>query len=217
MRAVRKDDKQIVDQILEAIKFGELALLMGYAKHLLAEIVADGAAEALDQIGFVADESIVRQLNEHALEYAQTRSAEMVGKKWIDGELVDNPNAEWQIAESTREMLRADVAAAIEAGSSNADLANQIERNYAFSDARSELIARTETAFADVAGNLKAYKLSGQVESKRWLTAPDCCELCEALDGVVVALDDDFPNDGGDGPPLHPNCRCDVLPVLTTN
>ena len=112
-------------------------------------------------------------------------------------------------------MLRADVADAIEEGLSNDDLADQLAENYAFSDDRAETIARTETAFADVAGNLEAYKASGQVDGKRWLAAPDCCDDCQELDGEVVGLDEEFPNDGGDGPPAHPNCRCDLLPVLT--
>lgn len=200
---------------MEAIDAGDLALLMDDAQDLLEEITSAGGAEALAQIGFAADESITNQLNEYALEYAQERSAEMVGKRWVDGELVDNPNAEWVISETTRDMLRDDIAQAIEDGTSNDDLADLISENYAFSDERAETVARTETAFADVAGNLNAYQESGQVDSKRWLTAPDCCDLCEELDGEVVGLEEDFPNDGGDGPPLHPNCRCDVLPVLT--
>lgn len=188
---------------------------MDEAQDLLEEITAAGGADALAQIGFNSDESITNQLNDYALDYAKDRSAEMVGKKYVDGELVDNPNAEWVIPETTREMLRADVSTAIESGASNDDLADQLAENYAFSDERAQTIARTETAKADVAGNLNAYKESGQVESKRWLTAPDCCDLCQDLDDVTVGLDEDFPDDGGDGPPLHPNCRCDVLPVLS--
>lgn len=200
---------------MEAIDAGDLALLVDDAQELLEEITAAGGADALAQIGFTADESITNQLNEYALDYAKDRSAEMVGKRLVDGELVDNPDAQWVIDESTRDMLRADIAAAIESGQSNDDLASELSENYAFSDERAETIARTETAKADVAGNLNAYQESGQVEAKRWLAAPDCCDECQALDGETVDLDEDFPDDGGDGPPLHPNCRCDVLPVLT--
>ncbi len=203
---MRKDDRETMDKILEALDAGDLALLMDDAKDLLEEITQEGGAAALAQIGFTADESITNQLNEYALDYAKGRSAEMVGKRWVDGDLVDNPDAEWIIADSTRDMLRADIAQAIEDGTSNDDLASELADNYAFSDERAETVARTETAFADVAGNLNAYRESGQVASKRWLTAPECCDECLALDGEVVDLDEDFPEDGGDGPPLHPNC-----------
>jgi SPP1 gp7 family putative phage head morphogenesis protein len=212
---VRKDDKDTIDRILEAIDAGDLALLVDDAQELLEEITANGGAAALAQIGFTADESITDQLNEYALDYAKDRSAEMVGKRWVEGELVDNPNAQWVITESTRDMLRADIAAAIESGASNERLAGEISENYAFSDQRAETVARTESAKADVAGNLNAYRESGQVEAKRWLAAPDCCDECQDLDGETVDIDEDFPGDAGDGPPLHPNCRCDVLPVLS--
>ena len=53
------------------------------------------------------------------------------------------------------------------------------------------------------------------VSGKEWIIAQDeICDDCVALDGVVVDLDEPFPDGAGDGPPLHPNCRCDVLPVL---
>ena len=77
------------------------------------------------------------------------------------------------------------------------------------------MVARTETAYADVQGNLEGYRASGVVAKKEWLVSQDeVCPECEALDGKVVDLDEPFPGQGGDGPPLHPNCRCDVLPVL---
>ena len=74
-------------------------------------------------------------------------------------------------------------------------------------------ILRAERRFADSAGNMSAYRASGVVAGKRWITGAGCCDLCEALDGVEVPLDADFP-DGGDCPPLHPQCRCACTPVL---
>ena len=107
----------------------------------------------------------------------------------VGGKLVQNPNAAWRIDESTREMLRSDVIRAMDEGMSNEDLADLIQQNYGFSDARSENIARTETAFADSAGNMSAYRASGVVAGKRWITGAGCCDLCEALDGVKVPLE----------------------------
>lgn len=153
-------------------------------------------------------------MNERALAYANARAAELVGKKRIGGHLVDNPNPAWSIPQATRDMLRTEIAAAYEQGLSNDAIAEMLAESHAFSDARAEMIARTETAFADIEGNLQAYEASGQVAQKEWLTAADCCDECHKLNGVVVALGDAFPNGGGIGPPLHPNCRCDVLPVL---
>ena len=71
-----------------------------------------------------------------------------VGMKWIDGKLVTNPNAEWCIEESTRDMIWGDVNEAISEGWSNQRLSKAIQENNGFSESRSIMIARTETAFA---------------------------------------------------------------------
>lgn len=168
---------------------------------------------ALAQVGFVDDEAIVELVNEHAVRYARERAAEMVGRKWVGGELIENPSAQWRIDAATRDMVRALVTDAVESGWSNDRLAEALLEHHAFSDARAETIARTETAFADVEGNLEAYRQSGVVAQKQWLTAPGCCDECHEIDGVIVPLDGEFPG-GASAPPLHPNCRCDVLPVL---
>lgn len=200
-------------EILKNIDLSGWSDLAGDVQGILEIVGLDGGAEGLLQLGIEdAPDKITELVNEKAVEYSQERSAELVGMKWVDGELVENPNPEWAITDSTREYLRGDVQQAMEEGMSNDDLADLIADNYAFSDARAEMIARTETAFADVQGNLTAYKESGVVQGKTWIAAPTCCEFCQELDGVTVGIDEDFPNEGGDGPPLHPQCVCDILP-----
>ena len=207
------DDEVKLLAILKQIDLSGWSDLADDVQGILEIVGRDGGAEGLLQIGMSeASEKIVNLVNAKAVEYSKERSAELVGMKWVDGELVENPNPEWAITDSTREFLRGDVQAAMESGMSNDDLADLIADNYAFSDARAEMIARTETAFADVQGNLTAYKESGVVQGKTGIAAPTCCEFCQELDGVTVGIDEDFPNEGGDGPPLHSQCVCDILP-----
>jgi len=96
-------------------------------------------------------------------------------------------------------------------------------------------VARTESAFAMATAEQDAWAQTGLVSGKTWLLAPDPCEFCEAASKAFgksgVGLRDPFyrvgdtlqGTDGGsykfnyervDGPPLHPNCRCAVQPVL---
>jgi hypothetical protein len=99
---------------------------------------------------------------------------------------------------------------------------------------RSLLIARTETIRASNGAAREAYEQSGVVEGMEWLVTIDdrTCPLCNAMSGKVVGLDENFFNLGesltvGEGanrvtmkfdyedvgyPPLHPNCRCTVVP-----
>lgn len=216
MTSTEKDEETRLKQLLRAIEEGNLLLLLEDVEPLLKQLAELGVKAALHQVE-VSDQDITDQANERAIAYAEDRAAELVGMRYnADGELVDNPRAEWSIDEATRELIRSDVATAEEEGWSNDRLAAALEQNYAFSEQRAETIARTETAFADVAGNVEAWKASGQVAGKEWILSEGACDECEPLAGVVVELDEEFPYDGGDGPPLHPNCRCDVVPVLTT-
>ena len=204
-----------VDRIVLALNLEKMnAVVMGIEGNL-EKVAADGAAMALIQINYERP-GITELLDEKALAYARERGAELVGKKWVDGELVDNPNAAWSIAENTRDMLRGDISQAIEEGWSNDKLAGVIEANHGFSEARAEMIARTETAFADTAGNMTAYRESGIVQGKEWIVGSehDMDDECnENADAGIIGLDEPFPS-GDDGPPAHPNCVCAVIPAL---
>lgn len=216
VNSLKKSDESEIQRILDELDLSDFVELVGDIDDILTDIAADGAQKALTQIGVNDKESIVNQANEKAILYAHNRAAEMVGKRWVDGELVDNPNAEWRIDEGTREMLRSNVTDAIAEGWSNNRLAEAILDGAAFSEDRAEMIARTETAMADVQGNMAAYRESGIVTGKIWITAGDdlVSEDC-ALNGEAgeVGLNDSFPS-GASEPPDHPNCRCDVIPVL---
>ena len=102
---------------------------------------------------------------------------------------------------------------------------------------RAFMIARTETAMAENYSDVVAWEQTGVVESKQWFTAEDehVCGFCHEMDGVTITLKQSF-FDKGDvmmfedkngkphemmldfrtigEPPLHPNCRCVLLPIL---
>ena len=61
-----------------------------------------------------------------------------------------------------------------------------------------------------------AYRESGVVVGKQWITSQDeGCPECQAnMDEGVIGLDEAFES-GDTEPPAHPNCECDILPVLS--
>jgi len=196
------------DDPLEGIKFSDWEAYNDLFTDTLTATAKLGTTTAYAQIGLDDEESLTLA-NENAVEWAKKRSAELVGKKITkDGQIIDNPNADYSIDESTREMLRADITRAMEEGMSNDELADLLSDNYAFSDERAETIARTETANADCAGNEILYKESGVVSKKEWIVGAGCCDDCEMLNGEIVDIDENFSN-GEMVPPAHPNC---VLP-----
>lgn len=216
--ALAEERAKRVQEILRSLNLSFWDELPNEVEKYLVIVAQDGAKEALLSLQAAAqevDKDTFTLANAQAIEWAKDRAAELVGMKRVNGEFVPNPNAQWQIDTDTREDIKDLVGQALEEGWSNDTLASALQEDAAFSDARAENIARTETARADVQGSLVGYKNSGVVDRKQWLTAPDCCDLCQELDGEIVGLEEQFPKGGGDGAPLHPQCRCDVLPVLS--
>lgn len=91
----------------------------------------------------------------------------------------------------------------------------------AFSDLKgyqAERVTRTEIIRAANMAAEDAFLQSGVVEGKQWLTAPGADALCAPYSGKVVKLRSSFYEDSGEfldgNPPLHPNCRCILIPVV---
>lgn len=117
------------------------------------------------------------------------------------------------IADTTKDALHELVQTQAKEGLSISELADLIkEKGITASDNRATTIARTETAYAYSAGSLISYKKSGVVDAVEWLVYNPCKE-CEPLTGMKVKIGEAFKT-GILHPPLHPNCRCAISPVL---
>jgi len=90
--------------------------------------------------------------------------------------------------------------------------ANKLRRS------RARMISRTEIKRAQVQGQLSAMRQAvndgladPRTAGKKWVTgATDVCSMCSDLGfGKPILLDQSF-HGVGDGPPAHPNCRCDL-------
>lgn len=138
-----------------------------------------------------------------------------------------------EITDVTTKRVRAEVAAGLEAGEAIDDIKERILNSTAFSKARSENIARTETIRAQGKAQIEVWKESGVVEGKLWYTAVDerVCPYCDPMNGKTIGISDSFfkkgdvqtGNDGGTlnldyedvgSPPLHPQCRCVLIPQI---
>jgi hypothetical protein len=129
-------------------------------------------------------------------------------QSWIDehaGELITG------ISKTTRERIHDAISDGFENEDPSAMFDDILD---AIGDSsRAEMIARTEIMTAANEGQRQAW---GQAvdegllspDSQRvWIATDGCCDECDALDGQTADLDGEY-EDGVDGPPLHPNCRC---------
>lgn len=150
------------------------------------------------------------------------------------------PSIEANVRKFTRSMIDTDkekmvdiIAQGLAEGKSVPQIKRQIADTFAeFSKVQAERITRTEVIRASNMGAIDAWESSGVVTGKQWLTAMDdrVDPLCSYMNGKVVDLKGRYFRKGetlevGDvkttfnygsikEPPLHPNCRCTLLPIL---
>lgn len=139
--------------------------------------------------------------------------------------------------DETIDRLNKTLAEGIQGGEGIGDLQKRVGDVYDNIEGyRSERIARTETMKASNEAAVEGYKQTGFVTEKVWTVNPDACPECEVFDGKTVGLEETFlgigesysyKDDGGneqsktndydsvDVPPLHPNCRCTIVPSVT--
>lgn len=133
------------------------------------------------------------------------------------------------MTDTTSTEIRKIIVEGIEAGEGIDELTSRIDDYAGFGDARAQMIAITEVSRGQNQAELKAWEESGVVASVVWYTAEDerVDDQCADLHGKEIDLGDDFLsvsemgsmgiqnyNGAIDGPPLHPSCRCVLLPVV---
>lgn len=137
-----------------------------------------------------------------------------------------------RISETTVEDVRRLILTAQDEGWSVLTTRNELRTVYQdWSDLRAEMIARSETIRSSNAGLVESYQQHG-IKRIEWFAALDdrLCPFCGEMHGKVIAIgeawheagsemvvgDDRLVMDYGDvyWPPLHPNCRCVMQPVI---
>lgn len=124
------------------------------------------------------------------------------------------------MVDTDQEYLGNIITSGIENGDSVQQISKQIKDDFGsdgYSSMQATRITRTEVLRSANQSSVDAFKQSGVVEGKQWVTAgadDECADYegeIETLDGNFYDSDSEFAD--GD-PPLHPNCRCIVVPVL---
>jgi hypothetical protein len=212
------DPTEIAGFIIEEVN-EEFKELPGEIRPALEQVILSGINNGILQLE-IHDVSMIASANNIAADYARERAAELVGMKYdVEGNLVDNPNAEWAISDTTRDKLRRIITAAFEEETDIKVVAAKIQTALQddeagiFTDARAEMIAQTEVANAQAEGNFGVWKKSGLVETVRWtVSADEPCDECEGNADEVVEFGKEFQS-GDIMPPAHPRCRCVLVAV----
>lgn len=218
-KAIEDDAKDFADAVIAALE-ADWQNLPVQVESSLESAMLSGVGQGALQLEF-SPGGMISSANTLAQKYAQERSAEMVGmRRDASGNLIPNPDARWAISDTTRDRIRQIVSDAfaeetpleqIQEAIQQA-LEEEADENGIFSEARAEMIARTEVSHAQAGGNFSVWTESGIVKTIQWLTSEDekVCVVCEENDGQIVPIGKPF-HSGDLYPGAHPNCRCVVV------
>lgn len=198
-----------IDAFIDNLDLDVFTVLYDELEDILDGIGRDAGRISLSQIGMQSrEDGIVDRVNDRALNWAETRSAELVSF---------DEGTDPLLVAATRDMIRDTIAKGIEENIGLREISKSLEENYAFSDERASLIAATEITTANSMGALAGYKeaeAEGVKIKKSWLVLEDGCGICQEnfYDGAID-LDETF-SSGDDAPGAHPNCRCVLVPEV---
>lgn len=199
---VKADDNEaLIESILDELDLNGISVdLVDSITPEMIKAFKEAGILGIDQVKIEATDDMTNHLDQKAMDYAEEHGAELIE----------------DLANTTRESLRDLITQAVEDGLSPDELSESIQQSATFGESRSDMISRTELAFAHVQGNVAGWRETGMIEGKRSIlgdlhTVEDECDDC--VMAGVVPLDEDFIA-GYNFPPYHPNCMCDVVPVL---
>lgn len=153
-------------------------------------------------LGIQGTDAILQQLSKEQV-------AGLVGKKIdLDGSIVDNPNAAYNITETMRDDIVESIKTSLTLGETTQQATARVQKTIA-NPYRAQLIAQTESVNAYQQG-LAEYARQAGAQFKQWTTAgaTDICADNEAQGAIPI--DQDFIS-GDSEPTAHPNCRCGLI------
>ena len=177
----------------------------------MSMILGDAAEAAAKEIGFTFDMSSAQ-----AVEFVRSYSFQFAER--ITATSVDD--------------MRSIFDSAFREGVSDEEIRQRVAAvSERWQGARAENVARSETVRAANHGAILSWSARG-VTGKEWVAADDACEFCDAMDGTVLGIDENYFDKGSEfqpegvesvlrldyddtqAPPLHPQCRCSIAPVI---
>lgn len=207
-----------------AIRWKELVAIFQPYLQAAAE---EGVDVGVGQVQMSNAGKSQEEADQEAEDYANRRSAELAGLKWVEVaqgtpdaierngafyELVKDDNAHWPLTEVMERDIEASVTQAVTEGWTAEQLAAVIDASYALSAERMSIVSSNEVSNAQSGGTYSLWRTSGTVTLVRWKTSdkdrqPDECDSHEAQG--VVPLGHEFA-EGLFSPKAHPFCNCEL-------
>ena len=168
-----------------------------FVRGLLEDVYSDTATKSAKVIGLKPDFSLVRK--------------EFINRAVnapIDGETFSRRI--WKNTNELANRIHNDVVSMVRSGKRYNEIARQIKNDFGSSAYEAERLVRTESARVQSEAQKDVYESSGVVSEVEFCATLEnnTCDDCGAMDGRR------FPLDNAPQIPIHPNCRCVLLPVV---
>lgn len=123
------------------------------------------------------------------------------GKSWSD--------RVWKNTEKLAETLNEELVQCLVTGKKTSELKKRLQQRFSVSYSNADMIARTELSHIQTVAAQQRYKDYG-IKKVEILADKDerRCPTCGKLHGKQLLITDVMPV------PVHPNCRCSIIPVI---
>jgi len=209
-KRMRPDQEQWIIDRLEELKAEWTARMQGEFGPILSAILREAGKDAALDLGV---EYLLE--NEEALAFIRDYGYKFAKKLTLTS------------VDEVRGVMRRSIEEGLSLGEMRKQLGSVFE---GWTTRRAETIARTETIRASARGSEEAWRQNG-VKGKEWLVSSDACDFCLAMAEKTNGIGSNYFNQGDSltiegvgtmhfdyedilGPPLHPNCRCDLMPSM---
>lgn len=117
----------------------------------------------------------------------------------------------WKNTELLAETLNEQLIHCVASGKKPTQLKKLLQERFEVSYNNADMLVRTEIAHIQNQAALKRYQDAGVLEVQIWATEDERrCEHCGTLHKTKYLISEPVPL------PAHPNCRCNVVPVIDT-
>lgn len=157
-------------------------------------------------------ESAAVPSEDNFVKYSSRNAAEMINEIWCaDGK--NWSQRVWHNVGKLQEELNSSLLDCVISGKTTKELKQKLQKDFGISYNRAKSVVNTEMAHIQTQSAAQRYKDSG-VEYYEFLADTDksTCDICAALDGKRFKLIEMKP--GENAPPMHPNDRCCIIPVI---
>lgn len=157
-------------------------------------------------------ESAALPSEDNFVKYSSRNAAEMIDEIWCaDGK--NWSQRVWHNVGKLQEELNSSLLDCVISGKTTKELKQKLQKDFGVSYNRAKSVVNTEMAHIQTQSAAQRYKDSG-VEYYEFLADTDksTCGICAALDGKRFKLIEMKP--GENAPPMHPNDRCCIIPVI---